>query len=437
MEDKNIDKLFQEKLANLVAIPNKKVWTGIEQKLTKKKRRVAPFWWFSSGIAALFLIGFFLLPNSKTPENSIKNNVVITNKPKTKTPENNINLDTILNKNSKEVLIANDENKQPKKSKEKKNITKNSVLVANNTIDFQQKKKKEKELANYLKSEETKKQNNFINTKKKDAVNDKTFLEEIKKPKKNLFTVTKENKEKIENASKKKESTWSINPVFAVLQSNSFTNTSSISTNLSNTTNGNNSFAYGIQFAYKINKKWSIQSGIHQQKTSYQNNNIIVTNANLNADNVVAFSRGNSFDFINNSTNRNLAADLSIDNNAVTSGNLIQEFGYIEIPLEIKYNIFSSQKFNTQVVTGFSSLFLNTNSIRLNTNTFNDIGTAKNLNTINFSGNFGVDFNYLLNKNWSLHLNPMFKAQLNTFSENANGFAPFNVGIYSGVKYNF
>ena len=89
------------------------------------------------------------------------------------------------------------------------------------------------------------------------------------------------------------------------------------------------------------------------------------------------------------------------------------------------------------MVAGFSSLFLNKNEINFNTQLVSQSGEANNLNNINFSGNLGFDFNYSLNKKWSLNVNPMFKVQLNTFSEDSNGFSPFNLGVYSGIKYKF
>ena len=133
---------------------------------------------------------------------------------------------------------------------------------------------------------------------------------------------------------------------------------------------------------------------------------------------------------------------MSSDNNsyltrAYLDGNLSQKYGYIEIPIEIKYNLLGTKKFNAQVVAGFSSLFLNKNEVNFNTQFMSKSGKANNLNHINFSGNLGFDFNYSLNKKWSLNLSPMFKAQLNTFSKDSNGFSPFNLGAYSGVKYKF
>jgi hypothetical protein len=82
-------------------------------------------------------------------------------------------------------------------------------------------------------------------------------------------------------------------------------------------------------------------------------------------------------------------------------------------------------------------LFLKENQIRLSTPSLSEEGKATNLNSINFSGNLRLDLNYTLNTNWSMHINPMFKAQLNTFSENSNDFSPFNIGVYTGVKYSF
>ena len=103
----------------------------------------------------------------------------------------------------------------------------------------------------------------------------------------------------------------------------------------------------------------------------------------------------------------------------------------------MKYNFSNSNKLQTQFVTGFSTLFLNKNEVILDTQNFSRTLEAANLNNINFSGNIGFDFNYNLSKKIALNLNPMFKVQFNTFSNNSNGFAPFNMGIYTGIKYQF
>ena len=58
---KNIDRLFQEKFRDFEANPSEDFWNNIEAKLDEKKRkRVIPFWWKFSGVAAVFLIGILI-----------------------------------------------------------------------------------------------------------------------------------------------------------------------------------------------------------------------------------------------------------------------------------------------------------------------------------------------------------------------------------------
>ena len=60
-ERKNIDRLFQEKFKDFEVNPPEETWANIEAKLDKKKkRRVIPFWWKLSGVAAIFLVGFMI-----------------------------------------------------------------------------------------------------------------------------------------------------------------------------------------------------------------------------------------------------------------------------------------------------------------------------------------------------------------------------------------
>ena len=60
-EKKNIDRLFQEQFKDFEAVPNPQLWLNIEAELKKdkKKRRLLPFWFRYSGIAAAFFLGMF------------------------------------------------------------------------------------------------------------------------------------------------------------------------------------------------------------------------------------------------------------------------------------------------------------------------------------------------------------------------------------------
>ncbi|MFD2908641.1 hypothetical protein ACFSX9_07815 [Flavobacterium ardleyense] len=78
-EQKNIERLFQEKFKDFEALPPHDAWENIASRLNekKKKKRVSPFWLQASGIAAsLVIIGTLIWNyqfenNSATPTNSV------------------------------------------------------------------------------------------------------------------------------------------------------------------------------------------------------------------------------------------------------------------------------------------------------------------------------------------------------------------------------
>lgn len=81
--NKNIDRFFQENVNDFEATPNPKIWANIKFELDKEetKKRIIPFWWNFSGVAAILALGFFIgqfFENEKqsvTPNTSDKNNV--------------------------------------------------------------------------------------------------------------------------------------------------------------------------------------------------------------------------------------------------------------------------------------------------------------------------------------------------------------------------
>ncbi|WP_397444757.1 hypothetical protein [Polaribacter sp. R77954] len=430
MGNKKLDHLFQENLKNLEVTPNKRVWNNVEAQLVKKKRKIVPFWWFTGVVASILVVVSFFYP-FLTTENQNRNtnsNEVITTIPE----EKNIisqKKDTLqLDKKSTNDILISREDKLLKTIKKKHFKAKSS--------------KKENAQPQKTKAEAFWLTYNPVKIRTKNLFQNQQLLTlAIKKIqgkpyKLNIANVVK--KEEVPEI-KKISKNWSVASVFGVLQSNSLTDTSPINSSLASSTSGESSYAYGVQIAYKFSNKWSIQSGVHLQEIGYSNRQIAVNTSSNSNPFATQFTNGAIFSFDANVANSNemFASDISANTFVANTGNLSQNYGYIEIPLEVKYTFLNHKKINSAIVTGFSTLFLNKNEIVLNTKNFSRNLEAPNLNNINFSGNLGFDLNYTFNPKWSFQVNPMFKIQLNTFTDNANNFAPFNFGLYSGVTYQF
>ena len=116
---------------------------------------------------------------------------------------------------------------------------------------------------------------------------------------------------------------------------------------------------------------------------------------------------------------------------------MTQQLGYLEVPLELNYALVDN-KFGVNLIGGFSSLLLVDNSIALNSGDLTtEVGEANNVNNLNFSANMGLGVNYKFSQNLRLNVEPVFKYQLNTFSETDGTFRPYTMGIYSGLNFRF
>ncbi|MFY0602336.1 MAG: outer membrane beta-barrel protein [Flavobacteriaceae bacterium] len=468
MKNKNIDQLFQDKMEGLEVTPSPKVWSAIEGKLTKKKRRVLPYWWLSGGVAAVLLLGLFVLPslNDNPIDINNTNTPIITSAPKENTTiKNDSNKQLLKLIPEEKTIIASkkpsDTDMAPKeKATPKETSWKNKVVVAdNNTINIKKyntppttEKNTEKEKSTKVVIEkplEEKKKTIFsinpsdkmvIAEQKKDSVQKKNPF--VSKKKDFIAFVNSKDSIKTNEKSLKK---WSVSSVFAVLNSSSFSNASPISAELnSSPTKGANTFSYGAKVDYRLNNKWSIRTGAHLQEMSYLTQDVSITSgsARINSQAIDFGNSASAYHFsyslvdIDNVMS-NLVPISSLGATNIANGEIEQSFSYIEVPFEVKYHFNTGEKLKTGIVAGFSSLFLVNNTVEVVMDDSSVLGRANNLNSMNFSGNIGFDIDYSINKNWSLNLNPMFKSQFNTFSGNANGFRPYFIGVYSGVRYQF
>ena len=215
-----------------------------------------------------------------------------------------------------------------------------------------------------------------------------------------------------------------------------------------NSKSGNVNLSYGLTVAYEFGKKLKVRSGVHKVNFGYDTNDVVFSSSltasasdmidnidySQTARTVVVQSKNNAPEA---ALNDSAFLELAANENPALDGKMVQQLGYIEVPLELDYALID-KKFGVNLIGGVSSLFLVDNSVLLESEDLvTEVGEANNANTVNFSTNVGVGLNYEFSPKVQLNLEPVLKYQLNTFSETAGSFRPFSVGVYSGVRFKF
>jgi hypothetical protein len=392
---KNIDRLFQEKLKDYEEAPPNKVWSGIENNLTNiPQKRKIPIWIKFASIAALLLLFISIAAIYLMPTNNFTSNLL-------KIPSVNSSVE-----NESDTL------------KPFETITK--VITIENTVsDY--KVKQQKDTETLINKTIPEKENNSV------VDNNKNTIKSLPK----FFTDTKNSplQKKVKKKVSKRDlnnTKFTVATVYAPIYINSFGNGSGIDSEFkNNTSSGNSSYSYGVKVAYQLNKKFTLQSGVNLINLGFTTNNVYVTPG----VSVVGLS--------NISSSPNLGKETKASKELNTTGSLNQVFGYVEIPVEVKYNL-TNGKFGVNLIGGFSTLLLNKDEVFVETTNFSQsLGSSNNLRSINFSGNIGVDIDYLIHKNLYLNVSPMFKIQTNTFSKNSGSLLPYYLGVYTGINYKF
>ncbi|SHF84077.1 hypothetical protein SAMN05443549_101535 [Flavobacterium fluvii] len=475
-EKKNIDRLFQEQLRDFEANPDNQVWLNIEAELKKnKKRKVVPIWFKYSGIAAAFLLGLFTLNTNQTFHSKTENGIVFD----TKISENSSNKKQAYYQNSsKKVQIVGNSKENIKYKKEKINTNFSKSVVKdekeikpyNSSNALGDKKKNPNDADVFLpknnlsvKQPATNESNsnyNSLNPEKNSVSNANSLAnapnqaiekknikenEDSKKQPSINSESTNELEEILKDKSDQKKAVvsnsknkWQITPNVAPVYLNAKSGGSPIDDQLSDyEKKSDNSVSFGLGIRYAVSNKIAIRTGVNKVVLGYNTNNVLYSTG-LTANNLknVDYLSDNVVKFVNQA-NYSSSSTFEKEIQSTNKGTLNQKMGYYELPMEVSYAVLD-KKFGINLIGGFSTLFLNENTISLVSPQSNiELGEAKNLNQVHFSTNVGLGFKYQILKSFQINVEPMVKYQLNTFSNNSGDFKPLFIGLYSGISYGF
>lgn len=239
---------------------------------------------------------------------------------------------------------------------------------------------------------------------------------------------------------KEKRNRWAVSTNASPVYFNSISEGSSLDSQFSkNSKEFETTMSYGIGAVYQISNKFSFKTGVNTLTFNYNTDNVLFnTRLNSVTNNIKTLDRNSNsenlaFSAINSKSDLGDALILLTE----SKGSIKQELSYVEVPLELSYKILD-KKFGIDLIGGVSTLFLNANSISLISDGMEmNIGKANNLNDIHFSSNVGLGFKYNFWKSFNANFQPMFKYQINTFSENSGNFKPYFIGLYTGVSFSF
>jgi len=489
---KQLDRLFKEQFRNMEVAPPQAVWENISAALQKKKqsKRVVPLWYKLAGVAAALLVFFsvgslFFNPTGLTEitsEDTIPQNDTEISSPATPQFVGSEETNAIV-QGSSEPTLSDDSDTKNLKEKEQKTLSPISEEAISQTDLPKKQKQTEKstseiavqqspkfidprfpkdelktedppvktDIAQNIISDQTPPEQDVTETKRIKEEENTIAQSEIKEENKTSLIdyIAEKNEKALTVSNPVPFNRWEVAPNVAPVYYSSLGNGSSIDAQFSeNSKSGDVNLSYGVKVSYAINEKLSIRTGINKVDLSYSTNDIEFAIASANEGlqsinskgkgyTVAVGTRGSLQPSSSNLPTITEDGTVIVPRNGVIPGTMLQELDYFEIPLELKYSLLN-KKFGVNLVGGLSTLFLNNNQVSVSSDGFQtEIGSANNLNDVSFSTNVGLGFDYKLSNRFVFNLEPMFKYQLNPYSDSSIDFKPYYLGVYSGFSYRF
>jgi hypothetical protein len=252
---------------------------------------------------------------------------------------------------------------------------------------------------------------------------------------------------------------WSIAAMASPAYYSSYSTVSSdVANQLKDAEQPMNSYTGGVSFAYKMNKRFSIQSGLYYSSLSQSIDGISSFGGFQRFD----FSKGdNNFEvltsrgtiytknsdvFLSASTHsERLVTNYTKDvfdpvkaNLQYFNNTLRQNFSYVELPILLRYKIID-KAIDVNIIGGVSYNMLVSNSVyTMVDGSKYSIGETEDLNTLTVSSSLGMGMEYSLSEKFSLNIEPTVRYYLNPFSSSTSTSThPYSFGIFSGVSYKF
>jgi hypothetical protein len=218
------------------------------------------------------------------------------------------------------------------------------------------------------------------------------------------------------------------------------------------------SYSGGLNFSYRINKRFSIQTGLyyasldrrvdgiysysgfagHNDAKGDHTFEVMTTSGPLYSQNsdvyLMETEQGNRIVKGYASS----IVDPEKANLSYITSSITQNFSYLQMPLVVRYK-FIDKVVDFNIMGGVSYDFLVENTAYASAgNTKYEVGKTMGLNTLTFSSSLGMGMEYNFSDKISLNLEPTFRYYVNPFNQPGRlNIHPYSFGIFSGFSYKF
>lgn len=470
-KDKNLDELFRDRLLNYEQEPPAYLLENILSGVADARRKRKLIFWRVAGVAAALVLAFIAgwqLNNSDFQE--MKQPVIAEQsstpeKPsETKMPEkqgrpDNQTAQARLQVASSEASSLNRNNNSNSTTRSSKSgttalVAESAPVTSNNESLLM---KPLKSLYRILMPES---ENVYALQEKKNRNNSseliqKTIDQQIMEQNKQMLAAENKSNEKAR---------WmvgaQVSPEYNVSRGNQ---SKTYASNMLNASSNSVDLGGGISVEFKKGKRWSLQSGVYYSGMGQKSGNSTYsagkdymfsgadkgseyfnTNVSINASNnkMMMNSTAGVIEFSGVPSGIVLGANLEDKSLAaaaiVSEASFVQSFEYIEIPLYLRYTILDS-RFDVEMLGGFSSnVLIGNNTYMESSNGKSLVGSTKDMESLNYSGTFGLGFKYGLSKRIYLNVEPRIKYYLNSLNGNSSlTYKPYTIGIFTGLSYEF
>ena len=432
---KKFDQHIKDNLSKPQA-PPLDAWANIERHLDqKKKRKLIPIWFSASAASVAILVGVYFYSKDenkshpKTPEfvkYPVKNQSTKQNN-RSIILDENIKTNDELVKSSPEKDKSNHQNNKyidvvyapkfvnPNLILEYKTIQNQDTLKINQTkINTDLVKSNLNELPKIIK------ENNTI--KKEQSIEE--FI--LEKEQKNKFTDNKKKESKLMVSS-------FVSPTVLINKNSMLSEEFDM-----NTIENQLTATYGASVSYQITENLKISGGIAKVNLDQITKNVIATEPIVSLLDVNTIDKSRKQHIRYSSPLKVTSANNTLIslNQTANSNQMNQRLEFVEIPLEVEYNLLKKNKFSVAAVGGGSYYLLTKNDIVLSNPTSGNrtLGKATNINDSHFSANAGIKIGYDASQSINVNLQPNFKFLMNQFDDSQLK-SPTLFGINLGISF--